>query len=169
MQLPPYRVLVPDTGNIHAANKAFIVTRVGDTALAIGSDPSFSYSSTHSASRKSWPGRRYSGRAAPKRPLGSASSPRRRGGKIGAASSADLAPDAMAGPEPGERPYPCGNHGHRGVYLIARTHVIFTLAPARAAAVALIGAATLLLASASALVQSDIKRVLAWSTISQIG
>jgi NADH-quinone oxidoreductase subunit L len=56
-----------------------------------------------------------------------------------------------------------------GVYLIARTNVLFTLAPAVQSAVAVIGLATLLLAGFSALVQSDIKRALAYSTISQIG
>jgi NADH-quinone oxidoreductase subunit L len=56
-----------------------------------------------------------------------------------------------------------------GVYLIARTHVLFMLAPVVLGAVAVIGAATLLLAGFSALTQWDIKRVLAYSTISQIG
>jgi NADH-quinone oxidoreductase subunit L len=56
-----------------------------------------------------------------------------------------------------------------GVYLIARTHVLFALAPPVQLAVAIIGAATLLLAGCSALTQHDIKRVLAYSTISQIG
>ncbi|MGH9394981.1 MAG: proton-conducting transporter membrane subunit, partial [Terriglobales bacterium] len=56
-----------------------------------------------------------------------------------------------------------------GVYLIARTHVLFELAPAAQWAVAIIGLATLLLAGCSALAQRDIKRILAYSTISQIG
>jgi NADH-quinone oxidoreductase subunit L len=56
-----------------------------------------------------------------------------------------------------------------GVYLIARTHVLFTLAPPVQFAVAIIGAATMLLAAFSALAQRDMKRVLAYSTISQIG
>jgi NADH-quinone oxidoreductase subunit L len=56
-----------------------------------------------------------------------------------------------------------------GVYLIARTHVLFSLAPPTQLAVAVVGAATLLLAGCSALVQHDIKRILAYSTISQIG
>jgi NADH-quinone oxidoreductase subunit L len=56
-----------------------------------------------------------------------------------------------------------------GVYLIARTHVLFALAPPVQLAVATIGAATLLMAACSALAQRDIKRVLAYSTISQIG
>jgi NADH-quinone oxidoreductase subunit L len=56
-----------------------------------------------------------------------------------------------------------------GVYLIARTNVLFTLAPDVRLAVAVVGTATLLYAGLSALVQRDIKRVLAYSTISQIG
>jgi NADH-quinone oxidoreductase subunit L len=55
------------------------------------------------------------------------------------------------------------------VYLISRTHVLFTLAPSIQFLVALIGAATMLLAAFSALAQRDMKRVLAYSTISQIG
>ncbi|HEX7636366.1 MAG TPA: proton-conducting transporter membrane subunit, partial [Noviherbaspirillum sp.] len=56
-----------------------------------------------------------------------------------------------------------------GVYLIARTHVLYALAPPVLLAVAAIGALTLLTAGFSALAQDDIKRVLAYSTISQIG
>jgi NADH-quinone oxidoreductase subunit L len=56
-----------------------------------------------------------------------------------------------------------------GVYLIARTHVLFTLAPPVQLLVGVIGAVTILLAGVSALTQRDIKRVLAYSTISQIG
>jgi NADH-quinone oxidoreductase subunit L len=55
-----------------------------------------------------------------------------------------------------------------GMYLIARTHVLYSLAPTVQTAVAVIGVMTLLLASFSALVQTDIKRILAYSTISQI-
>src|SRR6185436_15744003 len=56
-----------------------------------------------------------------------------------------------------------------GVYLVARMHVLFALAPAAQLTVAAVGAATLLLAGCSALTQHDIKRVLAYSTVSQIG
>jgi NADH-quinone oxidoreductase subunit L len=56
-----------------------------------------------------------------------------------------------------------------GVYLIARTHVLFSIAPLAQFAVAMVGAGTLLLAGFSALTQHDIKRVLAYSTVSQIG
>ena len=56
-----------------------------------------------------------------------------------------------------------------GVYLIARTHDLFLLAPDVLLLVAIVGLATLLLAAFTALNQSDIKRILAYSTISQIG
>ena len=56
-----------------------------------------------------------------------------------------------------------------GVYLIARTHVLFELAPVAQQCVGVVGAITLLLAGFSALTQTDLKRVLAYSTISQIG
>jgi len=56
-----------------------------------------------------------------------------------------------------------------GVYLIARMHVLYSLAPLAQSAVAVVGAATLLIAGFSALTQWDIKRVLAYSTMSQIG
>jgi len=56
-----------------------------------------------------------------------------------------------------------------GVYLIARTHVLFELAPVAQQCVGIVGAITLLLAGFSALTQTDLKRVLAYSTISQIG
>ncbi|OGW46370.1 MAG: hypothetical protein A2078_02515 [Nitrospirae bacterium GWC2_57_9] len=75
----------------------------------------------------------------------------------------------MAGPTPVSALIHAATMVTAGVYLIARTHVLFTLAPPVLFAVAVIGAATLLLAGFSALVQRDIKRVLAYSTISQIG
>jgi NADH-quinone oxidoreductase subunit L len=75
----------------------------------------------------------------------------------------------MAGPTPTSALIHAATMVTAGVYLIARTHVLFSLAPPVMLAVAVIGAATLLLAGCSALVQRDIKRVLAYSTISQIG
>ena len=56
-----------------------------------------------------------------------------------------------------------------GVYMIVRTNVLYELAPYAGDLVAIVGAATLLMAATIALVQEDIKRVLAWSTVSQIG
>ena len=78
-------------------------------------------------------------------------------------------PDAMAGPTPVSALIHAATMVTAGVYLIARTHVFFALAPPAQSAVAVVGAATLLLAGFSALTQWDIKRVLAYSTISQIG
>ena len=75
----------------------------------------------------------------------------------------------MAGPTPTSALIHAATMVTAGVYLIARTHVLFTLAPPVQFAVAVIGAATLLLGGFSALTQWDIKRVLAYSTISQIG
>jgi len=78
-------------------------------------------------------------------------------------------PDAMAGPTPVSALIHAATMVTAGVYLIARTHTLFELAPPVLAAVAVIGAATLLFAAFAALAQRDIKRVLAYSTISQIG
>ena len=75
----------------------------------------------------------------------------------------------MAGPTPVSALIHAATMVTAGVYLIARTHVIYMLAPLAMTVVAIVGAATLLLAGCSALVQTDIKRVLAYSTISQIG
>ena len=78
-------------------------------------------------------------------------------------------PDAMAGPTPVSALIHAATMVTAGVYLIARTHVLFTLAPPVQLAVAVVGALTLLMAGFSALAQNDLKRVLAYSTISQIG
>ena len=75
----------------------------------------------------------------------------------------------MAGPTPVSALIHAATMVTAGVYLIARTHTIFALAPDVRLVVAIVGAATLLYAGFSALVQTDIKRVLAYSTISQIG
>jgi NADH-quinone oxidoreductase subunit L len=75
----------------------------------------------------------------------------------------------MAGPSPVSALIHAATMVTAGVYLITRTHVLFTLAPLVMTAIAIIGAATLLMAGFSALAQSDLKRILAYSTISQIG
>src|SRR5271157_5798803 len=78
-------------------------------------------------------------------------------------------PDAMAGPTPVSALIHAATMVTAGVYLIARMYVVFAMAPAVQLAVAVIGTATLLYAGLSALTQWDIKRVLAYSTISQVG
>ena len=78
-------------------------------------------------------------------------------------------PDAMAGPTPVSALIHAATMVTAGIYMIARNHVLFALAPASANIVALIGGATALFAATIAVGQFDIKRVLAYSTISQLG
>ncbi|HUP20784.1 MAG TPA: NADH-quinone oxidoreductase subunit L [Gemmatimonadota bacterium] len=78
-------------------------------------------------------------------------------------------PDAMAGPTPVSALIHAATMVTAGVYMVARTHAIYELAPQVLAIVAGIGAATALFAATIGLVQTDIKKVLAYSTISQLG
>ena len=78
-------------------------------------------------------------------------------------------PDAMEGPTPVSALIHAATMVTAGVYLIARMHPLFERAPAAEDVGAIIGAATLLIAGTIALVQTDIKRVIAYSTMSQIG
>jgi len=78
-------------------------------------------------------------------------------------------PDAMEGPTPVSALIHAATMVTAGVYMISRTHGIFDRSPFALAVVAIIGAATALFAATIALVQTDIKRVLAYSTISQLG
>ena len=78
-------------------------------------------------------------------------------------------PDAMEGPTPVSALIHAATMVTAGVYMIARTHVLFDHSPFALGVVAVIGAATALFAATIALVQNDIKRVLAYSTISQLG
>src|SRR4051794_29731892 len=78
-------------------------------------------------------------------------------------------PDAMEGPTPVSALIHAATMVTAGVYLIARTHPLFELAPAAADVGAIVGTATLLVAGSIALVVTDLKRVIAYSTMSQIG
>ena len=78
-------------------------------------------------------------------------------------------PDAMEGPTPVSALIHAATMVTAGVYLLARTHVLFELAPAVLHTAAVLGGITLLVAGSIALVQTDIKRVIAYSTMSQIG
>jgi len=78
-------------------------------------------------------------------------------------------PDAMAGPTPVSALIHAATMVTAGVYMIVRSHALFALAPATANLVAWVGAATALFAATIAVGQYDIKRVLAYSTISQLG
>jgi NADH-quinone oxidoreductase subunit L len=78
-------------------------------------------------------------------------------------------PDAMEGPTPVSALIHAATMVTAGVYLIARTHPLFELAPTAADVSAAIGALTLVFAASVALVVTDLKRIIAYSTISQIG
>ena len=78
-------------------------------------------------------------------------------------------PDAMAGPTPVSALIHAATMVTAGVYLVARTNVLFAMAPVSSAVVAGIGALTALFAATIALRQYDIKKVLAYSTVSQLG
>ena len=78
-------------------------------------------------------------------------------------------PDAMAGPTPVSALIHAATMVTAGVYMIARSNILYTLAPATDTVVAIIGVATAVFAASIALKQNDIKKVLAYSTVSQLG
>jgi NADH-quinone oxidoreductase subunit L len=158
-----------DPANGYAARKAFVVTRVGDTAMVVGLFLLFDRLGTLQIqdlmirAQAGW---------AVGSTLPTVAALLLLGGAVGKSAQLPLQtwlPDAMAGPTPVSALIHAATMVTAGVYLIARTHVLFALAPTALTVVAIVGAATLLLAGFSALTQQDIKRVLAYSTISQIG
>jgi len=158
-----------DRNNGIAAQKAFIVTRVGDTALAIGLFFLFYYFRTFNiqailaAAPVLLP---FAGTVI------TAITFLIIGGAIGKSAQIPLQtwlPDAMAGPTPVSALIHAATMVTAGVYLIARLYTLFMMAPDAMLAVGFIGSVTLFYSGFSALVQRDIKRVLAYSTISQIG
>ena len=78
-------------------------------------------------------------------------------------------PDAMEGPTPVSALIHAATMVTAGVYMVVRTHVFFDMAPVSTATVGIIGGLTALFAATIGLVQNDIKRVLAYSTVSQLG
>jgi NADH-quinone oxidoreductase subunit L len=78
-------------------------------------------------------------------------------------------PDAMEGPTPVSALIHAATMVTAGIYMVARCHILFDRSPAALTVVACIGAATALLAATIGIVQHDIKRVLAYSTVSQLG
>ncbi|HEX6333898.1 MAG TPA: NADH-quinone oxidoreductase subunit L [Flavisolibacter sp.] len=78
-------------------------------------------------------------------------------------------PDAMAGPTPVSALIHAATMVTAGIYMIARSNVLYNLAPLTMGIIAVVGAATALLAATIALRQNDIKKVLAYSTVSQLG
>ena len=78
-------------------------------------------------------------------------------------------PDAMEGPTPVSALIHAATMVTAGVYMVVRTHVLFDVAPVSMATVGIVGGLTALFAATIGLVQNDIKRVLAYSTVSQLG
>jgi NADH-quinone oxidoreductase subunit L len=78
-------------------------------------------------------------------------------------------PDAMAGPTPVSALIHAATMVTAGIYMIARSHVLYDLAPVSQTVVAITGLATIILAALIAVKQNDIKKVLAYSTVSQLG
>jgi NADH-quinone oxidoreductase subunit L len=157
----------PDNG--YAARKAFVMTRAGDTAMLLGllllfaQLHSFDIQLLMLRATSQWT----TGGLLPV-----AVAALLLGGALGKSAQLPLQswlPDAMAGPTPVSALIHAATMVTAGVYLIARTHALFMMAPPVQFAVAVIGTVTLLMAACSALVQTDIKRILAYSTISQIG
>ncbi|HUX14109.1 MAG TPA: NADH-quinone oxidoreductase subunit L [Spirochaetia bacterium] len=156
-----------DPTNGLAANKAFIVTRIADAALLVGLFLTISTFGTldisQVLSRAS---------SAGSSPTVTAIAALLLVGAIGKSAQLPFQlwlPDAMAGPTPVSALIHAATMVTAGVYLVARMHLFYVLSPGVQLAVAIIGAATLLYGGLSALTQHDIKRVLAYSTISQIG
>lgn len=158
-----------DPANGYAARKAFIVTRIGDTFMIVGLFLLFirfntlNIDSVMQQASENW---------LPGSGIATVAALLLLGGAVGKSAQIPMQtwlPDAMAGPSPVSALIHAATMVTAGVYLIARMHVLFTLAPAVQTTVAVIGAVTLLVAGFSAFSQHDLKRVLAYSTISQIG
>lgn len=152
-----------------AALKAFVVTRVGDVFLAIGLFVLYRELGTLNIHELLV---RAPAMFAEGSPALSFACLMLLGGAVGKSAQLPLQTwlaDAMAGPTPVSALIHAATMVTAGVYLIARTHGLFLLAPEILHLVALVGAITLVLAGFAALVQTDIKRILAYSTMSQIG
>ena len=157
-----------DPANGRAATKAFMVTRIGDVGLLLGIWWAFSL--THTFQFSALPG----ALAALHLPAATLN-----GialliflGAVGKSAQIPLQiwlPDAMAGPTPISALIRAATMVAAGVYLVARTYPIFQLAPSALFWVGLIGALSAFIPATIACVQTDIKKVLAYSTISQLG
>nr|WP_295934414.1 NADH-quinone oxidoreductase subunit L [uncultured Dyadobacter sp.] len=155
--------------NGHAARKAFTVTRIGDAAMAIGLFMIFREAGTLVISDI---GAQASGIWEQNGTIVTITALLLLAGGLGKSAQLPLQtwlPDAMAGPSPVSALIHAATMVTAGVYLVARMHAIFALSATALLVVAVIGAVTLLLAGFTALTQYDIKRVLAYSTMSQIG
>ena len=154
----------------NAGKKAFIVNRIGDFGfllamfLLVAHFGSLSFTQIFStiAQHPEWQGAQFLTAIALLLVLGAA-------GKSAQIPLYIWLPDAMEGPTPVSALIHAATMVTAGVYMVARCHVLFDSSPAALTVVACIGAATALFAASIGMVQHDIKRVLAYSTISQLG
>jgi NADH-quinone oxidoreductase subunit L len=151
-----------------AAQKAFIVTRIGDAALFVGiimfwqATGTTSYEGISEAAQAGFIGGSFFATAVMLVFVGA----------IGKSAQFPLhvwLPDAMEGPTPVSALIHAATMVAAGVYLVARTYDIFVQSPAAMLVVAYIGGFTALMAATMALTKKDIKRVIAYSTVSQLG
>lgn len=152
-----------------AAYKAFIMSRIGDVCFAIAMFVIFATFHTLNVQELAvqMPVAWHAGD-----PMAEIAALLLLGGAVGKSAQLPLQtwlPDAMAGPTPVSALIHAATMVTAGVYLIARMHFLYELAPIALEVVAIVGALTLLIAGFAALAQTDIKRVLAYSTMSQIG
>ncbi len=155
------------TENANAAKKAFVTTRIGDTAMLIGLALIAVKFGTLDFDR-------VFGSAAGVLTSGSATliALLLFAGAVGKSAQVPLhvwLPDAMAGPTPVSALIHAATMVTAGVYLVVRTHVLFEVSGVALTVVLVVGLVTALYAGTCALGQDDIKRVLAYSTVSQLG
>jgi NADH-quinone oxidoreductase subunit L len=158
------------TSAANAGKKAFVVNRIGDFGfllamfLLIAHFGSLTFSQVFStiAQHPEWQGARFLTAIALCLVLGAA-------GKSAQIPLYVWLPDAMEGPTPVSALIHAATMVTAGIYMVARCHTLFDRAPFALAVVACIGAATAIFAASIGMVQHDIKRVLAYSTISQLG
>ncbi len=153
-----------------AANKAFIVNRIGDAGFLLGMFTIAWYFGSLRLTEITHMAR--SGHFAIGDPIITAATLLLFVGACGKSAQLPLyvwLPDAMEGPTPVSALIHAATMVTAGVYMVARSNALFVLAPGSMKTMAFIGAFTALFAASIALVQNDIKRVLAYSTVSQLG
>lgn len=158
-----------DPKNVAAAMKAFIVTRIGDVFFAIGLFVLYHALGTLNIQELLTLAPQKLQAGDPNLELACLML---LGGAVGKSAQLPLQTwlaDAMAGPTPVSALIHAATMVTAGVYLIARTNGLFLMAPDVLHLVGIIGAITLIGSGFAALVQTDIKRILAYSTMSQIG
>ena len=153
-----------------AANKAFIVNRIGDAGFLLGMFTIAWYFGSLRFTEVNHLAR--SGHFAVGDPIITAATLLLFVGACGKSAQLPLyvwLPDAMEGPTPVSALIHAATMVTAGVYMVARSNALFVLAPTSMKTVAIVGALTAMFAATIGLVQNDIKRVLAYSTVSQLG